>query len=144
MKGSADAVNEVYKLTLRNDRAELPRMVAWIDRIISHLGLPTSTAYALHLCLDEAVINVLSYAFEPDTLHYVHIAVWREGGTLYAEIIDDGRPFDPRSYELPALPKGLMSAQVGGLGIRLIRSSATRICYQRSGSTNRLLLSFPA
>lgn len=144
MKGSADEVREVHKLTLRNDRAELPRMVAWVESIVVQLGLSASTAYALHLCLDEAVINVFSYAFEPDTLHDVHIAVWREGKTLYAEIIDDGRPFDPRSHELPAPPKDLTSAQVGGLGIRLIRSSAARICYQRSESTNRLLLSFAA
>ena len=119
-------------------------MVAWIDSIIVQPVLTTRTAYALHLCLEEAVINVFSHAFEPDTSHDVKIALWRDNQALHVEIIDDGRPLNPLAYELPALPQKLTSANVGGLGIRLMRNFAAQICYQRLESTNRLHLSLPA
>jgi serine/threonine-protein kinase RsbW len=134
---------EVCSLTLSNDRAEFTRTVAWIDSVVARFGLTASTAHALHLCLEEAVLNVISYAFEPNTSHDVHIALWRDGEAIHAEVTDDGRPFNPLSHELPVAPMDLRSVQIGGLGIKLIRGFAARVSYQRSGSMNRLLLSFP-
>ena len=130
-------------LTLRNDRAEIGRLSEWLDDVIARLGLTAATAHALHLCLEEAVLNVISHAFEPGTLHEVQVAVWRDGEGLHAEVIDDGRPFDPLSHEPAAPPTDLQSADIGGLGIRLMRSFAARIVYRRKEGMNRLLLSFP-
>ena len=48
----------------------------------------------------------------------------------------------PLRTRTPPAPKDLQSAQIGGLGIRLMRGFADRITYQRSGPLNRLLLSF--
>lgn len=118
-------------------------MMTWIDQIVVHFGLSPRTVHALQLCLEEAVTNIVSHAFEPDTLHDVHVAVWRDGTTLHAEVTDDGRAFDPLAHELPAAPKDLESAQIGGLGIKLMRNFAEAIAYRRTGATNRLTLSFP-
>jgi phosphoserine phosphatase RsbU/P len=128
---------------LRNDHAELARMVEWIDNVAAQLGLGTSSTHALHLCLEEAVVNVVTYAFEPGTLHDVHVALWQDDEAMHAEVTDDGYAFDPLSQELPEAPKDLQSAQIGGLGIKLMRSFAGRVAYQRTGGTNRLTLSFP-
>jgi anti-sigma regulatory factor (Ser/Thr protein kinase) len=59
-------------------------------------------------------------------------------------VIDDGRPFDPRAQEAPQRPADLESAQIGGLGITLMRNFATGIAYRRTDGTNRLTLSFAA
>lgn len=119
-------------------------MMSWIDDIVERLGVSPRTAYALQLCLEETVVNIVSYAFEPDTEHDVNIALWRDGPTFQAEITDDGRPFDPLARELPGFAKDLESARIGGLGIKLVRSFAEHVAYQRAGDTNRLRLSFPA
>jgi anti-sigma regulatory factor (Ser/Thr protein kinase) len=137
------AVGEIHCLTLRNDRAEIARMMMWIDRLVAPFGLSPHTIYALQLCLEEAISNVVSHAFEPRSKHDVHLALWCDDTALHAEVTDDGRPFDPLSYELPAAPKDLQSAQIGGLGIKLMRSFAGELIYERSGSTNRLRMSFP-
>ncbi len=81
-------------------------MVAWIDGIIARLGLTADTAHALHLRLEEAVCNVVAYAFEPDASHDVHIALWRDADALHADVTDDGRPFDPLSQALPGASEG--------------------------------------
>jgi phosphoserine phosphatase RsbU/P len=135
-------VTEPHSLTLRNDRAELARMMSWIDAMVAPLELSPETTYALQLCLEEAVVNIISYAFTPETSHNVRIDVWRDGSIVVAEIIDDGEPFDPLAQELPQQPADLESAQIGGLGIRLMRSFAAHIAYQRAGAMNRLTLSF--
>jgi len=137
-------MGEVHSLKLRNDRAELARMMTWIEQLVGPLKLPPQTTYAVQLCLEEAVVNIISYAFEPDTEHDVKIGIWRDGRTVFAEIIDDGRPFDPLSQETPRRAADLKSAHVGGLGITLMHNFATNIGYRRSGGTNRLTLSFAA
>ena len=119
-------------------------MMTWIDDIVAALELSADTTYALQLCLEEAVVNVISYGFEPDSEHDVRIAVWRDGGIVRAEITDDGMPFDPLAQELPERPGDLGSAQIGGLGIKLMRNFASNIAYQRAGSSNRLTLTFTA
>jgi sigma-B regulation protein RsbU (phosphoserine phosphatase) len=139
----AALVHEVHPLTLQNDRTEVVRLAAWLDSAIAQLGLTADTAHALHLCLEEAVLNVVLHAFEPDTSHEIRVALWRDEAAVHAELTDNGRPFDPISYELQPPPKNLQSAAIGGLGIKLMRSFAARIVYQRSEATNRLLLSFP-
>ncbi len=128
-------------LTLCNDYAELARLTAWIDELVVPLELPSRTAHALQLCLEEAVTNIITHAFDPCTAHEIRVALWWDEAALYSEITDDGRPFDPLSYE-PAQVTDLQSASIGGHGIRLMRSFANRIEYRRCGSINRLLLSF--
>ncbi len=118
-------------------------MIGWLEDLIPRLRLTTDTAHALQLCLEEAVTNVLSHAFEPGGAHDVRVALWCDGPALHAEVEDDGRPFDPLAFEPRAAPKDLEAAEIGGLGIKLMRSFAQSISYARCGGTNRLRLTFP-
>ena len=54
------------------------------------------------------------------------------------------RPFNPLAQAEPKPPRDLASAQIGGLGLKLVRSFAGSIDYQRCDATNRLTLTFPA
>jgi anti-sigma regulatory factor (Ser/Thr protein kinase) len=135
-------VTEVYSLTLQNEVPEIARLTLWLCNLTERLHLTARTAYAIQLCIEEAVTNVVSYAFPPGSAHEIQIALWQEGETFVAEVVDDGKPFDPRLYEVAAAPPDLETSRVGGLGIKLIRSFAERIDYQRADSTNRLRLSF--
>ncbi len=136
-------MSDICCLVLRNERAELARMVVWIDEVVSRLGLRAETAHALHLCLEEAVVNVVSYAFEPGTVHDVRVGLWCDGEGVHAVVTDDGRAFDPLSRSAPEVPTDVESAPVGGLGIKLMRRYARDMVYQRVDGTNRLTLSFP-
>jgi sigma-B regulation protein RsbU (phosphoserine phosphatase) len=117
-------------------------MLAWIEDLAARLDLTADTTYALQLCLEEAVTNIVTHAFDAGSAHDLDLAVWRDAVALHAELSDDGRPFDPVAHELAATAKDLASAQIGGLGIRLMRSFAQQIVYSRTGGRNRLTLSF--
>jgi phosphoserine phosphatase RsbU/P len=93
--------------------------------------------------MEEAVTNVISYAFDDGSVHEIQIRLWRDGEALFAEVSDDGREFDPLAYEVAPTDQDLDSAAIGGLGIKLMRGFAANLAYQRSGPTNRLLMSFP-
>ncbi len=47
---------------------------------------------------------------------------------------DDGQPFDPREHPDPASPSSLDEAQVGGLGVMLVKKVATRLLYERTAT----------
>src|SRR5262249_21457456 len=128
--------------TLRNELAEIVKMTNWLAEQAANLGLSSQTAHAVQLCMEEAVTNVISYAFDHGSVHEIQIRLWREGAALFAEICDDGRQFDPVAYEVAPTAKDLDSAAIGGLGIKLMRGFAGSMTYQRSGLTNRLLMSF--
>ena len=133
----------MHSLSLRNDLAEIVRVTTWIEQQAAAFGLPSQTVYALQLCMEEAVTNVISYAFQPGSTHAIQIRLWREGEALFAEIRDDGSHFDPLAYESAAIGNDIDSVGIGGLGIKLMRSFAGSMTYQRCAKTNRLLMSFP-
>lgn len=136
------APGAVHSLTLLNERAELARMAVWIDGIASELRLAEKTAHAMHVCLEEAVVNIISYAFEPGTLHDVQLALRQDDAGLHVEVSDDGRPFHPLAHEPPPAAEDLETARIGGLGITLMKSFASGLAYRRCGGLNRLTLSF--
>ena len=129
-------------LTLHNDLAEVARVTAWAEEMATAAGLPRRTAYALQLCLEEAVTNIVTHAFAPGMRHSIEVVLRRDATGFHAEITDDGRVFDPMSHKPPAPPTDLASVPVGGLGIKLMRRFADNVTYQRCGATNRLTLSF--
>jgi serine/threonine-protein kinase RsbW len=135
-------VKDVRALCLRNDLAEVARLMSWLDSLANEFELPSGTAHALQLCLHEWVVNVLDHAFEPDTSHHLRVSVWRDNVLVHAEVSDDGRAFDPLAYVPPATAKTLETATPGHLGIKLIRGFAERLAYRRCQGMNRLEMSF--
>lgn len=60
--------------------------------------------------------------------------------SIAAEIIDDGRPFDPTEAADPDLSKYLEARDPGGLGILLMRRMVDRLSYRRGEGKNILRL----
>jgi serine/threonine-protein kinase RsbW len=128
---------------IRLDRAlaELNRLGAWTTDLVQ--GRPASTLFALDLCLEEAVSNIVKYgvlAAGDASEIVVTLAAGDEG--LAVRIEDDGEEFDPTLAAVPPLPATIEDAAVGGLGVLLMQKFATRIRYERLGRRNRLTLVF--
>ena len=54
-------------LTLPCDVADVPRLAAFIDQICEEAGIGMSTAMEVNLAVEEAVVNVMNYAYAPGT-----------------------------------------------------------------------------
>lgn len=129
-------------LVLQRDLGEIERMARWVDGIAERAGLSEKVTFGLQLCLEEAVVNIIRYAFTTDGEHQIVVVLAVAGDTVIARIEDDGQPFNPLEAAAPEHPSSLDEAQIGGLGIHLMRQFATRIDYRRAGTDNRLTLVF--
>jgi anti-sigma regulatory factor (Ser/Thr protein kinase) len=134
-------------LVVQAEMAELERVRVWADAIGERLGLPQSTLFAIHLCFEEAVSNIVRHGFVPHPGEAppnkdVRLALAREDGAVTATIEDHGVAFDPLGVTDPAGPATLDEATVGGLGISLMRQFAQHLAYERRDGINRLTLRF--
>ncbi len=131
-------------LSVPADMEHMPRVFQWTDEVADRAALPDWTRYALLLCIEEAVSNVVRYGYPPehrDTAHdQVRLTLDWDGDAATLTIEDQGVPFDPRDLAEPAQPKTVEDAQIGGLGIHLMRRYAETMDYQRDNDLNRLTL----
>jgi anti-sigma regulatory factor (Ser/Thr protein kinase) len=129
----------MVRLTLSHERPELARLSAWLDEQEAALGMPDRVAYAVRLCLEEAVTNLIDHA---PAASDIAVDLGWQGAVMVAAIEDCGPPFDPRTAPVPARPKTLDDAMPGGLGLVLLRSFASDIDYRTAAGCNRLTLRF--
>lgn len=130
-------------LNLKSRVSELAQIPPWIERLASRFSIPKSTQFAMNLCLEEALSNVIwhGYSGKPDHSIAVHFANPREDYFVLV-VEDQSPPFNPvDSPELPALNK-LENSQIGGQGIRLLRQFADMLEYQATPTGNRLSIGF--
>jgi anti-sigma regulatory factor (Ser/Thr protein kinase) len=132
---------ESSRLVLHNDLAELKRLAAWIE-VWARQGVSSDVSFAVQLCLEEAVANVIMYGGVSDSRLKIVIEIERNGTTLVARVVDNGRQFDPTQAPPPSMPTSLVKAKIGDLGIHLMRSFASGMHYERRDGCNRLTLRF--
>src|SRR5216684_8396190 len=107
---------DAIRLVLRNDLAELERLAGWIEGWAQH-GVSADVSFAIQLCLEEAVANVIMYGAAKDERLEIAVELERNGATLVARIEDNGRQFDPTRAPPPVVASSLEKAKVGDLGI---------------------------
>ncbi len=134
-------------LVVQAEMAELARVSEWTDDVAERLALPASILFALHLCFEEAISNIVRYGFQDrqDTAGLnkdVRLALVREADAVTVTIEDHGVAFDPGQVAPPTAPTTINEAVIGGQGIHLMRQFAQDIAYQRQDGINRLILRF--
>jgi serine/threonine-protein kinase RsbW len=130
-------------LNLKSRVSELAQIPPWIERLASRFSIPESTQFAMNLCLEEALANVIwhGYSGQPDHSIAVHFA--SPGEDYFVFVVEDqAPPFNPvDSPELPRLNER-ENNEIGGQGIRLLRQFADSLEYQATPTGNRLSIGF--
>jgi anti-sigma regulatory factor (Ser/Thr protein kinase) len=133
---------DARRLVLRNDLAELERLAGWVQIWSNESVVSSDVSFAVQLCLEEAVANVIMYGGPKDDPLEIAVEVERNAGTLVALIEDNGRQFDPTKVPSPRRAISLDDAKIGDVGIHLMRSFANDMSYERRDGRNRLTLRF--
>ena len=129
------------RLLLYRDLAELQRLAIWLEGWAMR-DLSANLSFAVQVCLEEAVANIIMYSTTTDDRLEIVIEVERRNQSLVAQIEDNGSAFDPTQVPRPPIPTSLAEAKVGNLGIHLMRSFASGLHYERRDSRNRLTMQF--
>lgn len=135
----------MLKLTIHNDLSEMTALEPFVDQMSEEYGLDMAFSFQLHLALDEAVSNVVNYAY--GELQGMPVTIEAEKSTdndrssLVIRIIDNGLEFNPLE-EAPEVDVTLNAEerQIGGLGIFLIRQVMDEVRYERLSDQNRLTM----
>ena len=127
-------------IILPNDVQDVPRLAAFIDEVCESVELDMTTTMQINLAIEEAVVNVMNYAYPSDTVGQVQIDAEANDQRLKFTIIDSGSPFDPTAKEEVDTTLSAEERPVGGLGIFLVRQLMDSINYERIDGRNVLTL----
>lgn len=132
--------NPGVELKLARSKRELRRLSEAVQRFAEAQSLDPRVANALALALEEAVTNVVFYAFgdPPPDDDSIWLNIECRDGSIHAIVRDRGQPFDPTARETAPLPDSLDELEPGGLGIGIIRGIVDRLDYRREDGFNRL------
>ena len=127
-------------ITLPNDVAEVPQLATFVDEVCETLGFDMSVAMQINLAIEEAVVNVMNYAYPEGTRGNINVIAQANDERLKFVISDSGTPFDPTVREQVDITLAVEERPIGGLGIHLVRQIMDSINYQRDGDKNVLTL----
>ena len=130
-----------HSLTLPNDIETIPQLNEFIDTVAEEIGLDMSLTMSLNLAIEEAVVNVMEYAYPEGEQGNVDIEVIADDKWLTFIISDNGIPFDPTTQKDADTTLSAEDRPIGGLGIFLVRQLMDSINYQRENGKNILTLS---
>ena len=129
-----------HHLVLENDIKQIPRLTEFIEGIIEEKNIDASTAMGINLALEEAVANVMSYAYPEGTVGEVKVDVRIDEREITFMVSDNGKEFDPTTRPEPDLKSGPEERPIGGLGIHLIRTIMDTVSYKRQSGKNLLIM----
>lgn len=108
-----------------------------VQEVLTALGTDNNN---ICLALEEAVVNILSYAYSSDGSLSVETA--HGDRNFMVTLCDKGEPFNPLEQEEAELSDDIETRKIGGLGIMLIKQMTASLRYERSFGENRLTLVF--
>lgn len=127
-------------LTLPNNIETIPQLGEFIDGVGEELGMDMSLVMSLNLAIEEAVVNVMEYAYPPGVKGTVDIDVIANDYRLKIIISDGGIPFDPTKKEKVDTTLSAEERPIGGLGIHLVREIMDSVNYEYKDRKNILTL----
>ena len=136
------------KLRLGSRLADLAQVAPWVESLAAEHQLPAELSFAVDLCLEEAVSNVIRHGYngQPDRPIAIHCSLRRpaDGAAELAFAIEDQAPhFNPlEAIQAEAGSQTLDELVPGGQGIRLLRKFAGSLHYEPLLNGNRLTIGF--
>ena len=127
-------------ITLPNDVQTIPQLNGFVDEVCEAAGYDMSTTMKLNLAIEEAVVNVMNYAYPTGVTGNVDIDAQMNDERLKFVISDSGTPFDPTAKAEVDTTLTAEERGIGGLGIHLIRQIMDTINYERVDGKNVLTL----
>ncbi|MDR1918772.1 MAG: ATP-binding protein [Tannerellaceae bacterium] len=127
-------------LHIKNELNQLTKVHEYLLQAVRALDLNASTCMNLKLAVEEAVVNVILYAYPGETDKDILIRLEHNEKEVKVVITDYGLAFDPTKMKNPDVSLPLEERPIGGLGAYLIRRLMTEVSYRRSGNENILTL----
>ena len=127
-------------IVLQNDVRQVKTLNAFVVQVTEQLGIEASLAKQIKLAVEEAVVNVMDYAYPAGKTGDIDVLATSDGQWLKFVITDRGVAFDPTEKEKADTTLSAEDRPVGGMGILLVRELMDSINYERTDGMNILTL----
>ena len=107
-------------IILANDISEITRLYEFIEEIGNDFSLSPDIVFNLNLVLEEAVVNVINYAYPKEEHQYIYLSATMKDGSIVLVLTDTGKEFDPTAAPEADITLSADERQIGGLGIFLL------------------------
>jgi serine/threonine-protein kinase RsbW len=111
------------RLELDSRLTELSRVQPWVEALADRHGLGEDARFAINLCLEEVLANVVLHGYRNESGHSIDIRAGVSAGALSFIVEDEAPPFapvDPGGRNPADRPADLESMIPGGNGIHLM------------------------
>ena len=127
-------------IILANDIAEIGKLNEFVEEIGQDFSLSPEVVFNLNLVLEEAVVNIINYAYPKEEHQRIYLSAKLHDGSIVLVLTDTGKEFDPTMAPEADITLSADERQIGGLGIFLIRQIMNEVKYERIEGKNVLTL----
>lgn len=127
-------------IILANDIAEITKLAEFVDQVGEEFSLTPDITFNLNLVLEEAVANVINYAYPKEEHQKIYLSARLQDDSIVFVLTDTGKEFDPTLAPEADITLSAEDRPIGGLGIFLIRQIMNEVKYERIDGKNVLTL----
>jgi anti-sigma regulatory factor (Ser/Thr protein kinase) len=133
------------RLAFESRLSEIAQLLPWIESLASRYAIPGDVQFAINLCLEEAISNIIGHGYGGEPNHSVVVSFTRPREGYFVFVAEDEAP-RCNPLDLPELPplNPRDEIRIGGQGLRLLRRFADTLEYEPTPTGNRLKLGFSA
>lgn len=126
-------------LILHNDIQQIPQLAEFVEAVADLAHLDVGLTMSLNLALEEAVSNVIMYAYPKGSDGLVELEAIIRKDSMQFILSDNGTPFDPTAAPEADITLDVEDRPIGGLGIFLVRNIMDEVKYTRSDDGKNIL-----
>ena len=127
-------------IILANDINEICRLNQFVDEMGEEFSLAPDIVFNLNLVLEEAVVNIINYAYPKEEHETIYLSAKLLEGSIVLVLTDTGKEFDPTLVPEADITLSAEEREIGGLGIFLIRQIMNEVKYERIEGKNVLTM----
>ena len=127
-------------IILSNDISEISKLNEFVEEIGNEFSLTPDVVFNLNLVLEEAVVNVINYAYPKEEHQSIYLSARLHEDSIILVLTDSGVEFDPTIAPEVDITLSAEERPIGGLCILLIRQIMNEVKYDRIDGKNILTL----
>ncbi len=120
------------------DRESISSVLNFANARLDAMSLPSGVKNKVQAAIDEIYSNIVFYSKAKSA----KLTLCTDNGKLILVFEDDGVPYDPTAERNPDVTLSAEERKVGGLGIFLVKRSASEVRYENRDGKNILTVGF--
>lgn len=111
-----------------------------LEELLSATDCPLGLITMILISVEEAYVNVASYAYPEGELGECQLEYALEENTIIIDLYDAGVPYNPLQKEDPDITLKAEERGIGGLGIYMVKQTMDEVTYEYQEGKNHLCM----